>query len=207
MKSVTMVKNGYTSEQILNKMREAEIRLSQGETIDIVSKQLGVSAHTYYRWRKKYGGPKNCVWGYVFMTDRTGDGQGFEILNIIDDFTCECLAIRVSRKFKSQHVTDVLLNLFIYQGVPDYIRSDNSREIVDRSVRKWLSRLSVKTLFIQSGSHLKNGYPESFCGTLKRELLNTEVFTNLEEARFIIGQWRIDYNRNAVGQLLESTCC
>jgi transposase-like protein len=48
-----MVKKGYTPEQIINKLREAEILLSQGETIVVASKKIGVSAHTYYRWRKE----------------------------------------------------------------------------------------------------------------------------------------------------------
>ncbi len=51
-----MPKKGYTPEQIINKLREAEILLSQGDTIAIVSKKLGVSEYTYYRWRKEYGG-------------------------------------------------------------------------------------------------------------------------------------------------------
>jgi putative transposase len=51
-----MAKKGYTPEQIINKLREAEILLSQGETMAVVSKKIGVSAHTYYRWRREYGG-------------------------------------------------------------------------------------------------------------------------------------------------------
>jgi putative transposase len=51
-----MVKKGFTPEQIINKLREAEIQLQQGETIALVSKKIGVSSHTYYRWRKEYGG-------------------------------------------------------------------------------------------------------------------------------------------------------
>jgi putative transposase len=51
-----MAKKGYTPEQIINKLREAEILLGQGETLAVVSKEIGVSAHTYYRWRKEYGG-------------------------------------------------------------------------------------------------------------------------------------------------------
>jgi putative transposase len=51
-----MAKKGYTPEQIINRLREAEILLSQGETIAVISKKVGVSAHTYYRWRKEYGG-------------------------------------------------------------------------------------------------------------------------------------------------------
>jgi putative transposase len=51
-----MAKKGFTPEQIINKLREVEIFLSQGETVAIVSKKIGVSVHTYYRWRKEYGG-------------------------------------------------------------------------------------------------------------------------------------------------------
>ena len=51
-----MAKKGFTAEQIINKLREAEIHLSQGETVAVVSKKIGVSSHTYYRWRKEYGG-------------------------------------------------------------------------------------------------------------------------------------------------------
>ena len=51
-----MPKKGYTPEQIINKLREAEILLNQGDTIAIVSKKIGVSEYTYYRWRKEYGG-------------------------------------------------------------------------------------------------------------------------------------------------------
>ena len=51
-----MVRKGYTPEQIINKLREAEVLLSQGATIAITSRKIGVSDHTYYRWRREYGG-------------------------------------------------------------------------------------------------------------------------------------------------------
>jgi len=51
-----MAKKGYTPEQIINKLREAEILLQQGATIAVVSKKIGITAHTDYRWRKEYGG-------------------------------------------------------------------------------------------------------------------------------------------------------
>ena len=51
-----MVRKGYTPEQIISKLREAEILLSQGNTIGITCKKIGVSEFTYYRWRKEYGG-------------------------------------------------------------------------------------------------------------------------------------------------------
>jgi putative transposase len=51
-----MAKKGYTPEQIINKLREAGILLSQGETVAEISRKIGVSAYTYYRWRREYGG-------------------------------------------------------------------------------------------------------------------------------------------------------
>ena len=51
-----MAKKGHTPEEITNKLREAEILLDQGATVAVVSKKIGISDHTCYRWRKEYGG-------------------------------------------------------------------------------------------------------------------------------------------------------
>ena len=129
------------------------------------------------------------------MVDRTNDGRAFRILNIIDEFTRECLAMRVARKINSQAVIDELFNLFIFRGIPEHIRSDNGPEFTATAVRKWLGRLGVKTLFIERGSPWENGYIESFNGKLRDELLNREIFTTLEEAKVLIEQWRRGYNQ------------
>ena len=129
------------------------------------------------------------------MIDRTADGRCFKILNIIDEFTRECLAILVARKIKSHDVIDLLFHLFIFRGIPEHIRSDNGPEFTAKAVRKWLSKLGVKTLFIERGSPWENGYIESFNGKLRDELLNREVFTTLAEAKVLIEQWRKEYNQ------------
>jgi len=144
------------------------------------------------RLRPEY---KDHVWSYDFMIDRTADGRAFKILNIIDEYTRECLAIRVARKITNQDVIDILFNLFIFRGIPAHIRSDNGPEFTARAIRKWLSRLGVKTLFIEPGSPWENGYIESFNGKLRDEFLNRETFTTLEEARVLIEQWRKEYNQ------------
>jgi transposase InsO family protein len=74
----------------------------------------------------------NHVWSYDFVEDRTHDGRKYRMLNIIDEFTRECLAIRVNRKLRSTDVIDVLSDLFILRGIPGYIRSDNGPEFVAR---------------------------------------------------------------------------
>jgi len=129
------------------------------------------------------------------MVERTSNGRAFRILNIIDEFTRECLAILVARKITSQDVINILFHLFIFRGIPGYIRSDNGPEFTARAVRRWLNRLGVKTLFIERGSPWENGYIESFNGKLRDELLNREIFTTLEEAKALIEQWRREYNQ------------
>ncbi len=129
------------------------------------------------------------------MIDRTADRRPFKILNIIDEYTRECLGILVSRRIKNQDVIDLLFHLFVFRGIPAYIHSDNGPEFTARGIRKWLARLGVKTLFIEPGSPWENGYVESFNGKLRDELLNLEIFTTLEEAKVLIEQWRRDYNQ------------
>jgi putative transposase len=144
------------------------------------------------RLRPEY---KDHVWSYDFMTDRTANGRAFKILNIIDEYTRECLAILIGRKIRNQNVIDLLFNLFIFRGMPEHIRSDNGPEFTAKAIRKWLARLGVKTLFIEPGSPWENGYIESFNGKLRDELLNREVFTTITEAKVLIEQWRREYNQ------------
>jgi transposase InsO family protein len=138
---------------------------------------------------------KDHVWSYDLMIARTADGRAFRILNIIDEYTRECLAILVNRHIKSQDVIDQLFELFIFRGLPEHIRSDNGPEFAAKAVRRWLARLSVETLFIEPGSPWENGYIESFNGKLRDELLNREVFYTLNEAEILIEQWRKEYNQ------------
>jgi len=137
---------------------------------------------------------KDHVWSYDFMMARTSDGRPFRILNILDEYTRECLAILVKRRITSQDVIDQLFDLFVLRGIPDYIRSDNGPEFTSRLIRGWLTSLGVKTLFIEPGSPWENGYIESFNGKLRDELINREVFDSLAEAKVLFEVWRKDYN-------------
>jgi len=138
---------------------------------------------------------KDHVWSYDFVIARTSEGRAFRILAILDEYTRECLAILVARHISSQEVIDQLFNLFVFRGIPENIRSDNGPEFTAKAVRAWLSKLGVKTLFIEPGSPWENGYIESFNGKLRDELLNREIFTTLTEAKILIEQWRKEYNQ------------
>ncbi len=136
----------------------------------------------------------NHVWSYDFVEDRTHNGRKFRMLNVIDEFTRECLPIRVDRRLKSTDVIDVLSDLFILRGVPGHVRSDNGPEFIARAVREWIAAVGARTAFIEPGSPWENGYCESFNSKLRDELLNGELFYSLAEARIVIESWRQHYN-------------
>ena len=112
------------------------------------------------------------------------------MLNVLDEFTHECLAIRVARKLKAIDVIDVLSDLFILRGVPAHIRSDNGPEFVAKAVQEWIAVVGAKTAYIERGSPWENGYIESFNARLRDELLNGEIFYTLREAQIVIESWR-----------------
>jgi transposase InsO family protein len=136
----------------------------------------------------------NHVWSYDFVEDRTHDGRKYRMLNVIDEFTHECLAIRVSRKLKATDVIDVLSDLFILRGVPEHIRSDNGAEFTAKAVQDWITAVGAKTAYIAPGSPWENGFIESFNARLRDELLDGEIFYSLKEAQVIIESWRRHYN-------------
>ena len=137
---------------------------------------------------------RNHVWSYDFVEDRTHDGRKYRMLNVIDEFTHECLAIRIERSLKSTDVIDVLSDLFILRGVPGHVRSDNGPEFVAKAVQKWIGAVGAKTAYIMPGSPWENGFIESFNARLRDELLDGEIFYSLAEAKIIIESWRRHYN-------------
>ena len=136
----------------------------------------------------------NHVWSYDFVEDRTHEGRKYRMLNIIDEFTHECLAIWIDRKLKSVDVIDVLSDLFILRGVPERLRSDNGPEFVAKAVQDWIAAVGAKAAYIAPGSPWENGFIESFNARLRDELLDGEIFYSLAEARIVVESWRRHYN-------------
>ena len=114
----------------------------------------------------------------------------YRMLNVIDEFTHQCLAIRINRKLKAIDVIDVLSDLFILRGVPGHIRSDNGPEFIAKALQDWIAAVGTKTAYIAPGSPWENGFIESFNARLRDELLNGEIFFTLREAQIIIESWR-----------------
>ena len=137
---------------------------------------------------------RNHVWSYDFVEAQTQDGRKVRLMTLIDEFTRECLAIRVARRINSLGVLETMADAMLVRGIPEHIRSDNGPEMTAKVVRSWLESVGAKTLYIEPGSPWENGYCESFNGKLRDELLNGEVFCSLKEAKVLIEQWRDHYN-------------
>jgi len=137
---------------------------------------------------------RNHVWSYDFVHCRTDEGKAFRTLNILDEFSRECLVIRVERRLNSNSVIDAPSDLFILCGIPSFIRSDNGPEFVAQAVRDWIAAVGARTAYIEPGSPWENGYCERFNARFRDELLNGEIFYSLREAQILIEQWRRHYN-------------
>jgi putative transposase len=133
-------------------------------------------------------------WSMDFTTDTLADGRNFRTLNIVDDFTRECVAIEVDRSLPGLRVTRVLDRLHAAIGLPQTIVVDNGPEFVGRTLDAWAYARGVTLRFIRPGKPIENAYVESFNGKFRDECLNEHWFVSLADAKAVIEDWRLDYN-------------
>lgn len=136
----------------------------------------------------------NQVWSIDFMSDSLVDGRKIRLLNIIDDFNRESLAIEVDTSLPSLRVIRVLERLIEQRGAPANIRCDNGPEFISYKLQQWCTDKKITLQFIQPGKPMQNGYIERKNGSLRRELLNAYMFNSLSEVRSLSEEWRLDYN-------------
>ena len=147
----------------------------------------------------------NEVWALDFQFDETSDGRRLKLLNVVDEFTREALAMRVGRSCDADAVVATIETLVIERGAPQHLRMDNGPELVAWALRDWCRLAGAGTIYIEPGSPWENPYVESFNGRARDELLNIEEFGSLLEAQVVIEAWRIEYNtyrpHSALGRL------
>jgi putative transposase len=137
----------------------------------------------------------NQRWSMDFVHDATAGGRKIRLFNVVDDFTRECLRIEVDTSLSGQRVARVLNQLLELRGKPQALLSDNGPEFTGKALDQWAYDNGVQLQFIEPGKPMQNPYVESFNGKLRDECLNEHWFLNLDEARSIAENWRIDYNR------------
>ena len=123
-------------EQIITALREAEVGLTRGKSVKLISREYGGMKVSQARRLKEIERENGCL----------------KLLTVLDEHTRECLAIVAARKIRSHDVLEVLADLFVRHGPPEYLRSDNGPEFSAKLVRRWLGRVGVETLFIEPGS-------------------------------------------------------
>lgn len=154
-------------------------------------RRLGVSGNGIVRRRAE---GINDVWCWDFIHDRDERGRPLKWLLIEDEFTREGLAVEVAGSIKALDVIDTLASVMLIRGLPRHIRSDNGPEFIAQALRRYLEKAGVATLYVAPGSPWENGYAESFGGKFRDELLNAELFADLEEARELSAWWKNEYN-------------
>ena len=154
-------------------------------------RRLGQSANGCVRRRAE---SRNHVWCWDFIFDRTSRGSSLKWLTVVDEFTRECLCLKVDRSITSEAIIDIFAGLFLAHGRPVHIRSDNGPEFIAEGLRKWLTTAEIGPLYIAPASPWENGYAESFHSKLRDEFLNLEVFDSVQEAQAMGTAWRREYN-------------
>ena len=133
-------------------------------------------------------------WSLNFVSDSLSSGRRFRTLNVIDEFTRECMAIEVDFSLPGERVVRVLDRLVWCYGKPDSLVLDNGPEFTGKALFNWSKKLEVSLDFIRPGKPMENGICESFNGRFRDECLNEVWFRSIDEARTITEEWRQDYN-------------
>ena len=136
----------------------------------------------------------NQTWSIDFMSDALIDGRKFRLLNVLDDFNRESLAVEVDTSLPSLRVLRVLGRLIRERSTPSIIRVDNGPEFISHILQQWCDEHKITLQYIQPGRPMQNAYIERKNGSMRRELLNTYLFSSLAEVRIMAEEWRIDYN-------------
>jgi putative transposase len=137
---------------------------------------------------------RNHIWSYDFVSSRTVDGGSLRIVNVLDEHTRVALGSRVARSIGAREVIKHLERLFARHGTPKLIRADNGREFIADTLQEWLAQQQVYAAFIAKASPQQNCYIERFNGSMRRELLNGELFRSVLEAKVVVEQWIELYN-------------
>ena len=130
------------------------------------------------------------------MHDTLWDGRTYRLLNVIDDYNREVLAIEVDTSLPALRVIRVLERIKSVRPLPKMIRVDNGPEFISHKLDAWCKDNGITLAFIQPGKPTQNAYVERFNGSIRRELLSAYVFRTLQEVRQRTETWMNDYNNH-----------
>jgi len=136
----------------------------------------------------------NQGWSMDFMCDSLVDGRRFRLLNVIDDYNRESLAIEIDTSLPALRVIRTLQRLIEMRTKPQTIRVDNGPEFISDKLQQWCDERQIRLQFIQPGKPAQNAFIERNNGSLRKELLDAYLFYNLQDVRIMAEEWKQDYN-------------
>jgi len=145
----------------------------------------------------------NVMWSIDFMSDALESGRRIRTFNIMDDYNRQCLGIEVGISMPSQRVTRVLNQVIETYGKPLAIRCDNGPEFTSFCFQQWAEDLGIEIQYIQPGKPNQNGFIERFNRTYREDVLDSYIFTSLEQLQIITDSWIDDYNTSHPHQSLN----
>jgi putative transposase len=145
----------------------------------------------------------NAVWSMDFMHDSLHNGRKFRVLNVIDDFNREALAIEPHLSISSDLVTRILDRIIHEKGKPNIIRVDNGPEFIAGILKDWCSCHAIELKFIQPGKPTQNGYVERFNRSFRQGVLDAFIFSDLNQVRVLAEEWMDDYNHHRPHEALD----
>jgi putative transposase len=149
-------------------------------------------------------GTRNQSWSMDYMRDSLMNGRPFRTLNIIDDYNREALGIEIGTSLPAGRVIQLLNSLVTMRGYPKQIRTDNGPEFVSHQLTRWAQDHQVRLVYIQPGKPVQNALIERFNRTYRGEVLDANVFINLDEARDLTDRWIQEYNTQRPHESLEN---
>lgn len=145
----------------------------------------------------------NTTWSMDFMQDSLESGRTFRVLNVIDDYNRQSLAVEVDTSLSGERVVHVLENIMQWRGKPQQIRSDNGPEFISTALSSFCNAHHIEQRFIQPGRPQQNAFIERFNKTLREDVLDAYLFDTIQQVRDITEQWQQDYNENHPHQSLN----
>ena len=136
----------------------------------------------------------NCMWSMDFMHDQLQNGRSFRVLNVIDDYNREGLAMEVDFSLPSDRVIRVLDQIIEWRGKPKAIRSDNGPEYISSSIKKWAEKHDIKLSYIQPGNPQQNAFVERYNRTVRYDWLGQNLFESIEDVQYCATKWLWNYN-------------
>lgn len=128
-----------------------------------------------------------------FMADRLSDGRAFRLLNLLDDFNQEGLAIDVYFFLPAERVIRSLNRIIEWRGNPDNIQVDNGPEYVSGKPMDWAKKRNITLQYIQPGNPQQNAYIEQYNRTVRHEWLDQYIVETIKEAQHPATKWLWTY--------------